>query len=903
VAKIFGNEGARSNLGCSNSSAASGSNVCAPTLSDIAFYYWRTDLRSDLTNNVPPYFPDTATGITGSTPYDPTQSPAVNQEIYFNPANDPASWQHLVMYIIGLGVPGVSNINIPAGSSIDWDQTGSDEVALRTGTKQWPQIINNDPSALDDTWHATINSRGEYFNAGNPSDLANALDGVLNTITQRTGSSTAVAVSASVLSAGSSAYAAGYSSTDWSGYVRSEALDPITLDLKVPLTVTWDAGCKLTGGPCKTTTPPVGAPGPAPLDPTGSASSAGGFRHIVTKTIPSSPGPSAVKGGGIPFQWSSLSTAEQGFLNTDPSTGTTDAVGPYGSLRLAYIRGVRSQESGSPQFHPRSSVLGAVVNSQAAYVSFPSGGFSDTFPSGSPEDTAAIAGNSYEQFAFDNRNRAPMVYAGANDGMLHAFDAASGLENWAYVPATVYPSLSKYARNNPFVFTSFVDNTPIVRDAFFTTDSKWHSILVGGLRLGGRGVYAIDVTDPASTGTETSAASNVLWEFSNVTDPSETTNLGYTFGSPNIGRIRASGGKWVVLVPSGYFCANTTTGPNPPNVPESSGSTCPDGTAPAGASTGRSSLFVLDAATGALIKEIQTPSSYPGVGSINSYGLGTPVLGDYLNDQIADFAVAGDMQGNVWRFDLSDPNPSNWPNSVDLIYTPATQGAQPITVEPRLFPDPSSQKLTAVFGTGRYLGLSDRTSSIPQQAFYGIREVGASTTSGYPAGYYPVKLVDLTAQVLTVNGATGNRTITSNVVPTAGVGSKGWYFNLPNTGERAVTTAGADFNTNRALLITLLPGGNNPCNPSRQGALMIIDGPSGGAPAPTNTTGASAISGLPNGVIGTIVNNPPISGGLPIVGNVGGGGQGFPGLTLTNGGGGVHTPDTFWRRRAWRELF
>ena len=911
-AQIYGNEGARTNKGCSNSSASSGSNTCVPSLSDIAFYYWRTDLRGDLTDNVPPYFADTTTGITGSVPYDNTQPPSANKELYFNPANDPATWQHLVMYIIGLGVPGVSGIQIPTGSTIDWDQTGSDAVALRTGTKQWPQIINNDPSGLDDTWHATINSRGEYFNAGNPSDLASALDGVLSTITQRTASSTAVAVSTAFLINGTFAYAGGYSSVDWSGYMRHEAINTATGDLATPAQISWDAACLLTGGTCNSTNSNVGA---AP-DPMSGVGGYGNARHIFTKTIPASPGPSTIAGGGIKFQWSSLSTSEQSYLNLDPATGLTDA---NGQLRLQYLRGVRTHEGGTPKFHNRSSVLGAIVNSQTVAVSFPRGEFHDgDYPVGSPERTAFDAGNGYEVFAKAHINRRPMVYVGANDGMLHAFDGNTGVENWSYVPATVFPQLSAYTRDNPFVYTSYVDNTPLVTDVFF--GGSWHTVLISTLRFGGRGVFAIDVTDPDSFGTDEGGSAmtgKLLWEFSNVTDPAETSNLGYTFGQPNVDRIRYNGGTWVVMVSGGYFCANISTGSNPPNVPESAGSKCPDGTAPAGASTNRSSLFVLDVATGKLIQEIQTPAGIP------SYGLAASGIGHEnreTTDPNADFAVAGDMLGQLWRFDVADPTPSNWQAKVDRMYVPATAGAQPITVKPVMFPTGApGTGLTVVFATGRYLGLSDRTNSIPQQAVYGIREFGpsgsayAAEAQGLQALYrsptYPESLSDLTQQTLSTGAPpTGLRMLSGSTPPRTGSGSGGWYYKLPATGERVVVSPSADFQRGITFMTTLIPGGSDPCNPSRTGAFMAFQGSNGLAFGVSNGNGSDVPSlfqggSFGNGVVGFLATNVPISGSLPFLSSVGGGTVTIPGIGIAGLGGPPKLNDSYWRRRSWRELF
>jgi type IV pilus assembly protein PilY1 len=219
---------------------------------------------------------------------------------------------------------------------------------------------------------------------------------------------------------------------------------------------------------------------------------------------------------------------------------------------------------------------------------------------------------SYSAFLAKWATRPAAVYVGANDGMLHAFDARlkavsganPGRELWAYVPASVYANLPAQTRLTNFSFTPTVDGSPVTGDVFFNSASSlyntkgWHTLLVGSLRLGGRGVFGVDITDPSATtlNTSTAVASKVLWEFNSdsVSTVGTPANLGYTFGTPVIARVAfnnsdspATVGRWVVLVPGGYF---------------------PDGNTAAAASNTYSSLFVLDAQTGTLLKEIRTPT-------------------------------------------------------------------------------------------------------------------------------------------------------------------------------------------------------------------------------------------------------------------------------------------------------
>jgi len=799
------------------------------SLAATAFYYWATDLRPDLKNRVPPYLADTTTGVTDTTVRALPLNPFDDDEVYFNPANDPAIWQHLVQYMVGLGVSGTLPFS---------DAT---LLGLRTGANAWP-AIGTAATKADDSWHAAVNSRGDYFSAQNPQELVKALSDILNSISLRRNSSSAMSVSSSVMTAGSLAYSTGYDTSNWMGnVVAKKPLANGTLG-----TALWDAGCILTGGNCASTGTNAGT-GRTPAS-----------RQILTS--------SSASGTGVPFAWGSLSNQQQVWLNQNPASGTacaspsgtTGGCDGSGSKRLDYIRGDRTQEAAgsTPQFRARTSLLGAVINSSAIYHSLPSSGYRDIFPASSPEATAAAAGNTYEKFASDNRNNRAVLYVGANDGMLHAFDANNGNELWAYVPYAVSQNLNKLTAS-PYKFQSFVDNSPEIQDVF--TGGQWRTLLVGTLRMGGRGVYALDVTDPDAVN-ENTAGTRVKWEFSNYVG-SSANNLGYTFGQPNIVRLR--NGKWVVLVPAGYFQDPSTD------------NTDPTSSLPA-ASLKVSSLFVLDAGNGSVIAELKTPAS------ITSYGLSTASVGSYGRDQMADFAIAGDLVGNLWRFDLTDLS------TVDQIFSPATNGAQPITSMPQIFPDTATQGVIVVFGTGKYLGAKDRDiASMPTQTYYGIREFGKKASN------YPAKVADLVKQTLTIDAATNNRSLTGNPVPVA---NKGWYFNLDKVpGERNVLRAGRLINSNRAVLTSLIPAGNDPCDPSIKGGVMIVDAASGGPPAgPPPVGGGSPLPGGSTQVVGTQVNSPPTTGAPSMMTVAGGGSVIVPGI------GNLVISDAYWRRRAWR---
>jgi type IV pilus assembly protein PilY1 len=372
-------------------------------------------------------------------------------------------------------------------------------------------------------------------------------------------------------------------------------------------------------------------------------------------------------------------------------------------------------------------------------------------------------------------------------------------------------------------------------------------------------------------------------------------DLGYTYGQPNIGRL--ANGKWVVLVPTGYYpdCSKNDAPPNCQTLP--------------GAANEYSALFVLDAQTGEQIAELKTPTTITGV---TSYGLSSPVLGDYDNDQVDDVAFAGDLAGNLWRFDLKSSSPADW--SVSLAYkgisdSSGNQGVQPITVMPRLFPDPTTNRFMVVFGTGKYLGASDNTSdSAPTQAIYGIRDKSDTSTieqSDLEQRYlFETQITDPTDPNYgsTLRGLCSNSDASASncdnvdsLDPLKG----GWRIDLSvptASGERVVVTPAAIFDSNTAIISTLIPGSTNPCNPTVQGSIMLLEATNGGAGG-----GVSSIGGYP--YIGGRVDNVRTSGTIPVTTTVGGGQVLLPGLTLT---GNKKNPDApfagdapIWRRRSW----
>ena len=902
--RVFWDVPASPTGGCSSD----GSTDCYPSIADIAFFYWAKDLRTDLANTVPFYAPDETTGVTNTIPLQQGHPILENHEVYYNPTNDPATWQHVVQFMVTLGIAG----NLQFSNDVDCTNPNNDLCKLRKGQTNsaaitgWPRPARNAPQAIDDTWHAAVNSRGSYFSASDPGSLVQHLTEIINNILSRRGNSTSLSATMSTLSAGTQGYFAGYDLSDYSGQLLKKDLDPVTAE---PGQTRWDAGCILTGGFCLSTG--VGSNGnPAPRDPN--------TRVIFTDN--------ANANGGAAFRWGNLSTAQQSALNQDPAsalvcatpTGVAAGCDGNGQIRLDWLRGDTTHERTAPLLRHRGSVLGAIINSQPVYVSAPTGGFSDNFPAGSLEAVAATpnaqgqpGSGSYAQFVLNNRARAPTVYVGSNDGMLHAFNGIDGTERWAYVPGLMMKNghLAKITNDSYYKTTVTVDNTPVVQDVFI--GGQWKTVLVGSSRLGGRGIFAIDVTDPSAI-TEANASSKVLWEIDNTMP--NYTDLGYTYAYPNIARL--STGQWVVLLATGYYPL-----PNQTPVDPASGE----------AAANRTSLFVIDLATGTRLAQINT-STATQPAPPKTFGLSTAAAYDLNSDFVDDIAVAGDLAGNLWRFDLSGcttgvaaPNPpsttmvcgdgsaassARW--KVDLMFksygTNTTDvGRMPISVMPVGMRDRAANLPMWVFGTGKFLGLCDRTTSTPPagcgadantatQSIYGVRDYGNAAEASSAGITYPFIPAQMSSWTITEDNA-GVRTLTPNINVSA---NRGWRIPLDvNTepSERVIVTPVPFYVANFVVVSTLIPNGDDPCTPGRRGAIMVLDGQFGAPPPASPLGGGAGPNGSGNSVIGQVVTSQLIpTAGIPAVIGSQGGPLLLPGLPQ------FAIPAPPPHRGAWREL-
>ncbi|MBR7801081.1 pilus assembly protein [Undibacterium fentianense] len=431
------------------------------TLADIAMYYWVNDLRTDwlaAKKNVPP----SRDGV------------------------DPAFWQHLVQYTVGLGVKGTLDPAV-------------DLAALTSGTKSWPKASENQ---VDDLWHAALNSRGKYFNAGNPQAFSDALNSALNEIAARSGDAAAVATSKNTLDIGLKLYTSTYQTADWSGRLEQKSVD---LSGNIKSVNDWDTDTKI----------------PVPAS-----------RKIVTVN--------ANGKGGTEFDFDNITSGDQTIMNT-AAAAYAPAYTVYGKDILDYVKGEKSLES--KPFRTRKVLLGDLVNSDPQYLKEGKDGGYIFLPTDIPGKTT------YSKYLTTKKTRAATVFVGSNDGMLHAFDATAdangGKERFAYIPKAVIPFLHELAKPN-YVHRFYVDGTPSIADAAIGSDSTkpWKTILVGTTGAGAKSVFALDVTD-SSTFDKT----NVLWEY-NSTVPAVDADLGYTIGVAQIGVMRD--GRWVAVFGNGF---------------------------------------------------------------------------------------------------------------------------------------------------------------------------------------------------------------------------------------------------------------------------------------------------------------------------------------------------------------
>ncbi|WP_413701423.1 pilus assembly protein [Psychromonas sp. KJ10-10] len=614
---------------------------------------------------------------------------------------------------------------------------------------------------LEDT---ATNGGGDFLSAETSTELVLAFKTATDSIFAKVASQSGVSFNTSSLTSESAVYSSSFNSSKWSGSLEAYELDDSG---DIATDATWDASTKLD-------------------DMTYTD------RNIFT-----------YNNGGVEFTKDNLSTTQLEDLSNGPegSDGIDNLIN--------YLSGDRSLEgSGTTDYRTRSARLGDIVNSTTIYVSSPE----LNWPNWTSTNGIGAEGDNYSTYVSDNADRTAMIYVGANDGMLHAFNASltstdAGQEAFAYIPGILYSSEDQaglhYLADKTYAHQFYVDLTPTVSDVYI--ENAWHTILIGGLRSGGKGIFALDISAPDNFSSSSTNAENLsLWEFSSNDD----SDFGYSYSKPTVAMM--ANGEWAVIIGNGY---------------NNSGD-------------GKAKLFILFIDQG-LDGTWTINSDYikidTGIGSTDTpNGLATPGVVDSDGDGVADRVYAGDLQGNMWAFDISSDDESDWEvaysssNTPDALFTAkdSSGNVQPITSAPIISKNTNSSdddpNLLVFFGTGKYIEESDKYTT-DVMSYYSILDANESS----------LLRSDLTLRTLLTDD--DKRVISGDDF--SWYNSSGWYFDLLDSsespdelGERVIS----DSTIINSLLVftTVIPNvdSNDVCTSNSESWLMAVDLNTGKAP-------------------------------------------------------------------------
>ncbi|MBU0689653.1 MAG: hypothetical protein KJ850_00650 [Gammaproteobacteria bacterium] len=797
------------------------------TLADVAMYYYQTDLRTtDLGN---------CTGVLGED---------VCANNVFLSDLDKNTQQHMTTFTLGMGAdgrmayspsyltdttgdyPSIKKVTLATASVCTWQSTGT--------TCNWPIPSSGDIENIDDLWHAAVNGHGAYFSAKDPTSLSSSLAQALAGINSRKGAAAAAATSTLNPVAGNNyAFVASYTTLAWKGNLEARGINTLTGAVNEnaewcvenvvagtcasPSSVAAEAIGDTTTYYCVTPNSVICTGGT--LDGTDckvpmATSCAGTMSSLVGDVVDSRTIKTANSSGDalIDFSYASLTGTQQGYFSATKLAGlsqwatldATQQATAAGTNLVNYLRGQYAYDSRDTNlaanrlYRYREAVMGDALESEPAFM-------------GSPVFNYPYPG--YSSFKSANTSRSGIVYIGANDGMMHAFYAkdsagagspcvigaiageyCGGEEAWAYVPSMVMEGMWKLADTNYATsHKNFVNGSPTTSDVCVancadSASAVWKTILVAGLSGGGRGYYALDITDPANP--------TLLWEFTTMAGLGaqsgyDDDDVGYSFGHPII--TRKQDGTWVVLLTSGYN--NTSPG------------------------SGKSYLYVMNPETGAIISKIGT-----GAGSLTTPSGLSHIVG--WNDEPAGNLVGvvygGDLQGNLWRFDINSTVAGNTvageigTGDVMLFATLKDQYGvgQPITTTPVL--GKINEKRVVFVGTGKYLETSDLTDT-QLQSIYAIKDDNATAT-----------LVNARNSLVhqTIANSSSGASRNSGNVAVDFYSDRGWYIDLPDTGERVNIDSTLVQGT---LIVPSIVPSNTSCSPGGYGWLNYLDYRTGGA--------------------------------------------------------------------------
>ncbi len=447
-------------------------------IADFAFSHWRQDLQPGISNTSPSF---SSSGNTTN----PTTWPASE---YWNPRNDPATWQHLVTYTVGLGLTNALTNPQWQGSTYSSDSRGRGYAEFATGSTPWPATANDaDPANIYDLWHAAINGRGEFFSAESPDDVYRAFQSILARISALSGSAGSVATASAYVFSNSLAYQSTFSSTNWTGTVSAKKVDRFG-QIGVEL---WNTDTTLSGLNYQA-------------------------RNLFTRALKTSANPSPQ---AIPFKWANMDAATRAVFQSENI--------------VKWLAGDQSLEQGNPAcsvgcvYRRRTRLLGDVLGSSAVVASDQDYGYKHaTWPG---------AGAPYRTYLAAKAARTPLVLVGANDGFVHGLNGNTGAELFAYAPGETIGKMWRLSEP-VYVKKAFVDGPIAIGDAYIS--AQWGTFAVGAMGVGSKSVYALNITNPTGFST-----GSILWEF---THP----KLGYLMSKPLITRLPNN--TWVAIFSGGY---------------------------------------------------------------------------------------------------------------------------------------------------------------------------------------------------------------------------------------------------------------------------------------------------------------------------------------------------------------
>ena len=627
---------------------------------------------------------------------------------------------------------------------------------------------NNNDAPDSGEWDSRVSGEPDgYFPVTNPSQLQTQLQKAFGQIDSENKAASPVALDSAALSSVGYLFKATFESLSWSGELGAYQIDSSG---NIATNATWLASDKLT--------------------------SQGDTGRVIFSRNPTS-------GKAIPFTFSDnkldgsdngLSAAQLTDLlnNTDYSNATTAKKVDYVTALINYLRGNRSQEGTGYAFRKRSSLLGDIIHSAPTY--------------GASQDGTPI----------------PFILVGANDGMVHLFEASgsnAGKELMAFVPSPLYKKLNTLA-NPTYAHDYFVDGGITVAKVK-KSDGTYATMAVGALGQGGQGVYALDLSNLSSVSQDLATASRLIkWEFTDSNDG----DLGYVAGTPSIAQLKD--GTWVAIFGNGYN--NTETDSHI-------------------SSSGNGVIYVVDLFDGTLIKKFDSKKGTTAdpLATSRPNAMMQPALVDSDSDGYVDNLYAGDLFGNLWHVDISADSPDNWGSPIGSATVPAplfvTKGkkvggntwiTQPITTTPAVGFHPQGG-LMVFIGTGKYIEEADKTTTDQvTQTFYALWDKKGNTST---INSDRSELIQ--QQILREDSS--HRLVSNNAIDWST--KKGWYLDLVNIGvsgsqnnqgERQVTNSMLWLN--QILFTTQIPN-SDICEGGGDGWVMKLNALTGADLAPMNT--------------------------------------------------------------------